>query len=527
MLKITRNEIKNKRFRMRKDIEEVTLEDVMIIPDRCFRGCVNLRKVILTGTVRGIGKAAFRGCEALEEVLLADSQSHYIVVEEEAFKDCRNLTSFNFFDRIVYLGKYAFAHCTSLTDIDLGTELRKMFINSFDGCNISEMKVNDNEKYYIKDKFLIEKIKTWDKSKWTALLYLGNENEVVFPEEITHISDCCFKDKSVQKISISPDLQVLDDINFAKERIPDNIETYTRGFNEEEYAPSDVSSFYHDPFGDCRVLSAFCVPEENPNFTEHEGVLYSKDMRILCRVPLAKEGCYEVAEGTVEIARYAFSGCEQISEIIIPDTVENFGYAVFKNCRFTKMIIADGNPNIINKGGLIYEIDDTRKALIGCERDVEEISVDEDTTDIMSYAFAYCFNAKKVDLSKLSRLDYVGDHAFSGFLSLEEVIFPDSLTIHEPLLFENCASLRKVRFSSENIVLGERLFAGCSQDIKLYIDSTYIESDKKVFEDSTSDISFEFGPSVEFFSKEALLEQLSFARTPIDPDMVESLKFLH
>jgi len=63
------------------------------------------------------------------------------------------------------------------------------------------------------------------------------------------------------------------------------------------------------------------------------GVLYTKDKKILIQYPGKKEGTeYLILQGVESIEDYAFWGCGNLTNIIIPNGVTSIGYSAFYRC---------------------------------------------------------------------------------------------------------------------------------------------------------------------------------------------------
>ena len=80
------------------------------------------------------------------------------------------------------------------------------------------------------------------------------------------------------------------------------------------------------------------------------GAKYSKDGRILLKVPRELSGAYSVKEGTRIICDNAFTWCRSLSDIVIPDSVTSIGIGAFSNCRFLSNIVIPDSVTSIGNG---------------------------------------------------------------------------------------------------------------------------------------------------------------------------------
>ena len=84
-------------------------------------------------------------------------------------------------------------------------------------------------------------------------------------------------------------------------------------------------------FIECFNLIKIKVHEDNPYFCDVNGVLFSKDMKILIRYPAGrKEEEYEIPEGVEEVASYAFYGCPFLKRIKGSKTLKKIGESCFR-----------------------------------------------------------------------------------------------------------------------------------------------------------------------------------------------------
>jgi hypothetical protein len=179
----------------------------------------------------------------------------------------------------------------------------------------------------------------------------------------------------------------------------------------------------NNPFIYCSVLTEIKVAENSKYFAAEDGVLYDKDKKTLVAYPAKKEGkSFTVPEGVTSIyagglydadlselklpstleevnyfafgdmkfmekidmsgtsltdlGSYAFSQCKNLSEVLLPDTLENIGGAAFSGCKSLESITLP--ENLISIGQ--YAFVDTG---------LKEIDVPDSVVDIGYCAFGY------------------------------------------------------------------------------------------------------------------------------------------
>lgn len=112
--------------------------------------------------------------------------------------------------------------------------------------------------------------------------------------------------------------------------------------------PSTVT--YADPyaFSMAKSLEAINVAEGNDTYCSKDGVMFNKEMTVLKRYPPGK-ACdeYAVPSGVTQIYEGAFLFSENVSDIVIPDSVEKIGIDAFRECRNLKKVELSGGMKTI------------------------------------------------------------------------------------------------------------------------------------------------------------------------------------
>lgn len=134
----------------------VNLPDtVQNIEAETFLNCASLASFTIPRGVGVIGNAPFRGCAALTEILVDEQNTQYAAGENGElynksrtsliqFPQGKNALSFTVPSTVTTLGNYAFSNCVSLTSIELGTSVRSIGCNAFEGTSITSMTLSNN-----------------------------------------------------------------------------------------------------------------------------------------------------------------------------------------------------------------------------------------------------------------------------------------------------------------------------------------------------------------------------------------------
>lgn len=160
-------------FREKLTLRKVVFGDnVSIIPNAMFSGCVNLVSVVTPEKMDSIGFSAFNGCESLASFVLPQGirtigssafdncksltsiniPETVKIIEEKAFHYCEGLAKISIPMSVNYIGRLAFGLCTSLSDIEFQDgdnsltirEERGPYFSAFYQCPISKVYLGRN-----------------------------------------------------------------------------------------------------------------------------------------------------------------------------------------------------------------------------------------------------------------------------------------------------------------------------------------------------------------------------------------------
>lgn len=97
-------------------------------------------------------------------------------------------------------------------------------------------------------------------------------------------------------------------------------------------------------------LEKITVDPNNPVFSSHNGLLYSKGGKTLYACPRAKKGQVSVFDGTEVIFDGAFSFCTNINEVLLPSSVHAFAFDEFSSCsNLDRIVLMSEIPPITAK----------------------------------------------------------------------------------------------------------------------------------------------------------------------------------
>ena len=185
-------------------------------------------------------------------------------------------------------------------------------------------------------------------------------------------------------------------------------------------------------FVGCTSLNSITVAKGSNTYKAVDGVLYSADGKTLVYCPETKSGAFAIPAGTQTVAAGAFIGCNQITEITVPNTVTLIGECAF------------------------YGLSENLVKLTVAGNAFNDMVIDD-------YAFAGCSELADVVFESGSKISTISKGAFMGS-GIEALYIPASVSSIEADAFKDCADLATVTFAENGKTLkfGANVFANCT-----------------------------------------------------------------
>ena len=164
-----------------------------------------------------------------------------------------------------------------------------------------------------------------------------------------------------------------------------------------------------------------------------------------------------IPNSVLSIGDRAFINCKNIEKILIPNNVASIGEYTFRNCEKLKEIIVDDeNPNYDSRDNCNAIIESVNnKIIIGCNKSI----IPESVTSIADGAFRDCKKLPSIIFP--NSIVYIGEHAFEGCSALTKVIIPDSVNGIGYKAFAHCTELKYLSIGGGVTNFGEAVFHHC------------------------------------------------------------------
>ena len=168
----------------------------------------------------------------------------------------------------------------------------------------------------------------------------------------------------------------------------------------------------------------------------------------------------ELSQNLKSIGRWAFSNCPLITNITLPLYLEDIGYSAFRECSIKELTI----PKSVNQIGE-YAFSDNPLSIVTLEDADKTISFDSNALPSVNSAyigrnFIGTIKANKIDIGlSVSALNF---RNFRDSKNLTSISIPESVKTIDNEVFYNCSSLESLEIPSSVTYVGTSAFYGCT-----------------------------------------------------------------
>ena len=401
-------------------ITSVTIPDsVIIIGNRAFENCTGLISITIPNSVTDIYTGAFENCTGLTSVTIPDGVTY---IGYEAFKDCTGLTSVTIPESVTYIGGDVFSNCSpdfaikgyiysEAYDYAVENSIKFISIGQIDPIryklsdNGEEFTVTGCSSVYSGDIVIPSEHEGKPVTELGYGAFQSNKNivSVTIPGSVKYIGWYAFIDcENLKSVSIQEGVTEIGAYAF----------TRCSSLEKIELPDSLIVLGYQGVYaGEVFGETAY----ENNLDNWQDGVLYIGNHLIATKKDEVPAN-YKVKEGTKTISGYAFSGCENLKSISIPESVVSIGPWAFDESG-----VKNDQSNWEN--GVFY-VGKHAVATVGSLAQAE-LKIKEGTVSISALAFENCqFGSVHIP----NTVKYIGHSAFLGCDFLNAAYIPESVT---------------------------------------------------------------------------------------------------
>ena len=442
-------EIKNGEFRNFRKLKSITIPNsVTSIGESAFEDCSSLTNITIPNSVTSIGESAFEGCSSLKSFngKFASEDGRCLIKDGEliAFAPA-GLTSYTIPNSVKSIGDSAFRYCRSLTSIAIPNSVTEIGGDAFGGCSSLKSITIGNSVTSIG----VE-----------AFYNCSSLTSITIPDSVTEIGGGAFHGcSSLTSITIGNGVKSIGNFAFRNCSSLTNIAIPDSLIKMED---GEFKKIGYGIFNGCTNLKSF-----NDNFASKKGRLLfiSEDGRCLIAIggdliAFAPAGLteYTIPDGIARIKQYAFYGCKELTNIVIPNSVYDIGFDAFKECSRLKSFSGDlaskDGRCIIKNGELLAFIP------LGLTR----YTIPDSVTHIEMSVFKFCDCL--TDITIPEGVKRIGREAFSDCKNLKSITIPTSVEKIGAFAFYGCSSLTSINIPKGTNVHGDA-FAGCPLDAEI------------------------------------------------------------
>ena len=540
-------------------------EGIKRIETSAFSSCNDLTYVYLPDSVEYLGTSAFSMCNGVTSVDLGNGVK---TIDNYSLSALPSLTEITIPDSVTSIGDGAFYKCIALTTVNLGNGVGHIGKGAFEDTALFNPTEDEENEVYV-GSWLIG-LRDYDVQSFTvregttaiaAYTFYGNKSivKVSLPASVTRIDTAAFAMSSITSAVIGEGVKYIGDEAFLGCGYLSTVILGSYDADEAKIKRSSLEVIGNSVFKNCIGLSKIEMPSSletvGSNTFLYSGLHYSASTGVVYagNWVVGYNGVItdtvDIREDTVGISNYAFYSCAALRYITIPSTVRTIGKGAFYNCESLLSVELPSTLEIIEDYTFyrclsmkipslpLYLRSIGRSAFYKCGSNVEakftdtanDVLILPDTlTYIGAYAFYGCGYREDASISDEANYNYygideiifgdnlktVGDHAFSGFSSLQKVSLGNTQYLGNNA-FYMCESLTYADLGYSMIEIGQKAFYRCERLADVSVPNTLVKVGARAFYKcislrSASLLGVEYIGDYAFFGNTALTEvQLS------------------
>ena len=181
-----------------------------------------------------------------------------------------------------------------------------------------------------------------------------------------------------------------------------------------------------------------------------------------------------IGEGVQQIG--LFIGCENLKEVILPEslvTIEEKAFAQCKSLDFSTLKLSanlrefthDSLQDVQNVPEAI--LDETKSVLLSVQRNIITYTIPQSVRYLGKKAFKGCQQLTQITFPQ--GLEIIEEKAFEDCTQLQEIVLPETLTEIHADAFTGCAMLQTIRFGGAPAYVDKNAFKNCQKLEKIIL----------------------------------------------------------
>ena len=311
---------------------------VSVIGGGAFFDSSALTEISIPAGVTSIGKEAFKDCESITDLRLPEALTE---IGAGAFENCYNLKTVNVPNSVASIGERAFCHCESLKAVNIPEGIESIGDFTFYACyELTTVIIPNSVKSIGVSAFewcdgltgvQMSAVQSIGDNAFCSCKMLGS---IYLPGSLTYLGEWAFGwCDNLASVNIPASIGVIRSNAFYMCRslelieIPEGItEIGDMAFFECDALtsisiPASVTSIGDRALSGCLSLSTIKVSEDNEDYVSYSGALYTHNGKTLIQYAVGRANTHFIVAASVEeIAAGAFSGAENLTEVLFENT---------------------------------------------------------------------------------------------------------------------------------------------------------------------------------------------------------------